>query len=410
QWKSILRELGVFKTICQADAKSVLEVTNQLKLHADGCLILLDGILFDLRDVESHQSRTRTKDNSSQAVSRAKNILIIPLPVRLGMLGNLEFFKQFRRLLWYTGVYFDINFDTRIWTPDDRGVFDRSEILVNGLTSLSNFHNMLCKALKHFGREDEEMGWATVRYATQFHLDVVQTKHHRQFPDLLAIALILERNGREDIRKAMVQHLYETATQTLLDHDVRRHIFETLINLPLDLKGDLYVAFDTFCRQLWRLRAGNDRIKAYYSYNQAGSPRTSPGRFYELFHGESLPNIQEVLRQVDARFAHLDHARFCLWQTAIRYLLVERNQYQEAEIVCRSLLSSLGTVYHSVEYFQQRRQLNVDICLSLYLLGCAQELLGKLIEAMRTFQRCVDLRTLIARNIWDPPRWDALEK
>lgn len=293
---------------------------------------------------------------------------------------------------------------------DERGVYGRSEILVSRLSNLSKLHNMLCDALKHWRKGDHDRFFVEARTASDLHKSVVQTQHHRQFPDILAIALLFERHGLSDVRVLMTEDLYNRARENLGRNDLRINMFQELLNLPVDTDGHLYLAYDACCRRLWKDRAtGTDDIRAYYAYNQASFPRAMPGQFYNLYQGKTYSEIYCILQQVDSKFTVFDHARICLWHTAIRYLLQEQ-RYQEAEAFSAILGSSLMPNQDPVELYQQR-QLNVDTSLTFFLLGSAQNSTGKPLEALNSFEKCVNIRSMVVPdNVWDPTLASALEK
>ena len=108
----------------------------------------------------------------------------------------------------------------------------------------------------------------------------------------------------------------------------------------MDSTGDLYVAFDAYCRHLWMSRADTDGIKAYYSYNQASFPRADTGSFYDLYTRKTLADTCLILEKVDKDFGVDNYARFTMWHTAIRCFLAEE-KYSEAEQVSRRLCSEL---------------------------------------------------------------------
>ncbi|KAF2679429.1 hypothetical protein K458DRAFT_314259 [Lentithecium fluviatile CBS 122367] len=411
QWKSQFRKLGIFKNNCTADATVIRAELEKQGLEAENCLVLSSGVLVDLRDMERYVDRNGGKQDTDNLDSRAGELIIIPLPFTFSRLGNFEIFKSFQRLLWYTREYFNSCFRTGIWTADERGVYGRSKELVSGLPQLSRIHNMLCDALKHFRAGDSDTWWALLRTAFLLHESVVQTHHHRQFPDLLAMALLIERHGLSDVRVTIAEALYAWAKKLLPADDLRRNMFRELAKIPLDSTGDLYLAFDACCRELWTSEPGVkcDEIKAYYSYNQASLPRAAPGKFYDLYNGKSLAEIETILKDVDRRFDVFDHASICLWHTSIRYLLQE-HRYEEAERISKALASRMIPVESSLEASQDR-QLNVDIALTLFLLGSAQHSQDKLAEAVGNFQRCTIVRTLVVTDgSWDPTLASALEK
>jgi hypothetical protein len=132
-------------------------------------------------------------------------------------------------------------------------------------------HNMINDALKHLRSGDYDRWWALFRTANLLSDTVAQTYHHRQFPDILAILSLLERHGQLDARFELTKAMHDwAATKPLLSsNDPRRHMFRELMDLPVDSTGELYLAFDACCRELWMRKVGGEEIVAYYSYNQA---------------------------------------------------------------------------------------------------------------------------------------------
>ncbi|KAH7085898.1 hypothetical protein BKA63DRAFT_28560 [Paraphoma chrysanthemicola] len=265
-------------------------------------------------------------------------------------------------------------------------------------------------AMECFRHGEDRNGMIKVRTALDLSRPVVQTHHDRQFPDLLAILLRLELDGRSDIRVNMTEHLRDLANVILEHNEPRRTMFNELNNLQIDTAGHLYIAFDTCCRHIWRTRiAENDSIKAYYGYNQASFPRILPGKFYELYEGKTDMEIASILTEVDQQFVVFDHARVCLWQTAIRFLLREQ-RFAPAEDICNSLLLSLIQCGGPRELYQQR-QFNVDVAISHSLCGAVYEAQSRRINAISSFANCVGKRNeVLPQDFWDPIRAGALEK
>jgi hypothetical protein len=186
-------------------------------------------------------------------------------------------------------------------------------------------------------------------------------------------------------------------------------MFRELKDLPVDPTGDLYLAFDACCRQLWMQNVRGEEIVAYYSYNQATFPRADTGQFYSLYQGKSLDEITLILSKVGEKFELHDHASFFLWHTSIRYLLSEL-RWCDAEHICNDLSMRLKGLDTSSVIIEQR-QLNVDVAMTFYLLGLSQNHQGKFLGAMYSFKRCVELRSLLVLgDSWDPTLTSALEK
>ena len=134
-------------------------------------------------------------------------------------------------------------------------------------------HNMIVEALKRL-RDRDKNGWDMISKVYELERDVVLTNHHRQFPDLLAILLLIQREIRgesegggplpghsdeqvavttsREIQSSLIKDMIEWARQDLQPEDLRQHMFELLKGLtPQDHAGHLSGAFDEYCRHLW---------------------------------------------------------------------------------------------------------------------------------------------------------------
>jgi len=251
--------------------------------------------LLDLRDVKKH--RKRKGYSNDKEPSWTQKMIFVPLGFAFGELGDFSISKGFQRLLWYNGMHFDSCFDTGQWTKDERGIYCRSDVLVDGLTHLSALHNELSEAMKNLKEGNQERWWAKVGTAFKLHQSIVRTHHHRQFPDLLAKGVLLEQIGRHEssgVRSMMTRHLYEWAKLELPSNDPRRNMFQELMSVDIDRKGHIFLAFDAYCHHLWFERAGGgDFIKAYYGYNQASMPRAVPGAFFAFFRERRRENSSQ---------------------------------------------------------------------------------------------------------------------
>lgn len=380
------------------------------------CLVVASGILLDILEVRRYCQRERKKKTGPQGAKRStirpprRHFVFIPLPFTFSRLEEPSIFNIFRRLLWFTSMHFDSCFDTGTWSKDNCGLYGRAHELRIGLVQLSKLHNRLCDALKQFRRRKTNLAFALIGSAFELHEAIVRTYHHRQFPDILAIMLLIERAGLSEIQICMATNLYDWATTILHENDPRRHMFRTLASIPWDTTGDLYLAFDAYCRHLWMSRgSGTNQIKAYYSYNQASLPRADDGRFYDLYRRKSLAEIDLILKQVDEQLGVYSHPTFCLWHTAIRYLLKE-SRLAEAECVARSLSQRLLQAPHMIQD-QGDIQLNVDILLSFFLLGSAQHSLLLFENSMHSFVMCIKTRRMaVSEYNWDPTIAFALEE
>ncbi|KAH7371513.1 hypothetical protein BKA66DRAFT_469446 [Pyrenochaeta sp. MPI-SDFR-AT-0127] len=417
QWKILLRSWGIFKYIRPEEASFIR--TKRGTIMREGywnCLLLANGILLDIREVERYYkrraaSRTGTAKPPAKGSAR-RHITFVPMPFSINSLSDIPTFENFRRLLWFTGVHFDSCFATGIWSKDNNGLYGRSNELIFGLKKLSKLHNMLCDAFRHCKSGSSgsmNIGFALMRSAFSLNETIVRIYHHRQFSDILALALLAQREGPPDIHKLLRSNLCDLANKVLHPNDPRRHIFQTLTRLNLDSAGDLWVAFDTYCRHLWMPRAGADEIKAYYSYNQASFPRADTGQFYALYAGKCLDEFDRILEQVDEAFEEYSTARFVMWHTAIRYLLKDA-RHADAETISRRLCSRLSRP-DIVNQCSEQPQLNVDLSLSFYLFGVAQFAQLKHQDSMENFQKCINTRwRLVQGYSWDPTLGAALEK
>jgi hypothetical protein len=403
--------MGIYKYNCNAGPWFILAKLKDMGYELDQCLVFSNGILLDIREVKLHCKRSKFPASKPEIGPPSQNIVFVPLPFTFSRLSDLEYFKAFQRLLWHTGVHFDSCFDRNIWAMNGQGLYCRSDTLISGLTDLTRLHNMICAALECIKSGNTENGWIKIRTAFVSLRAVTQTQHHRQLPDLLAILLLLERSGRSDVREALTRALCHWADLDLPHNDPRKKIFPELLQLQIDRSGHLYIAFDAACRRLWMNKVGGtDPIKAYYAYNQASLPRTTPGEFYSLYEGKSNIEIRVILQEVDQKFAPFEHARICLWHTAIRYLYQEKKNYEGAEVICTQLLVSVLQC-QGPQIQSQWRQWNVDISLTFYLLGSIYESLHRLWESIRCFMFCVIKRSeVVPEEIWDPTKCGALNK
>ncbi|KAL4983844.1 hypothetical protein BDW68DRAFT_168160 [Aspergillus falconensis] len=74
--------------------------------------------------------------------------------------------------------------------------------------------------------------------------------------------------------------------------------------------GQLYIAFDAYCRYLWISRIGSGDFKAYFSYNQVSFPRADQGAFYDFFEDKDLGRIIAILASADEQIGPLSHETF----------------------------------------------------------------------------------------------------
>jgi hypothetical protein len=253
---------------------------------------------------------------------------------------------------------------------------------------------------------------AQIRAASLLFQPVVRSHHHRQFPDLLAILLLVRKSGNKELQHLILHGLSYEAERTLTKNDPRRIMFECVKLLDMDQICHLYLAFDTYCRALWMewmSKVKHDTVKAYYSYNQASFPRADVGDFYSLYNGMSLDGIQTVLASADQELGSLSTETFTLWHTALRYLW-NRESYLEMAFLSQCLCDRMTQLGASFDY-NEHRQLNLDGTLTFYLLGQAQEALGYPYTARRAFEESLHLRHLVLPDDrWDPARTAALRR
>lgn len=223
----------------------------------------------------------------------------------------------------------------------------------------------------------------------KYHISIALNWHHRQFPDILAIILLIQRAGLGH-GKEMVRNLVTLARETLPENDPRRFMFESLTGLPLDSTGHLYLAFDAFCRKLWNSKTGPDNFETYYSYNQASFPRADPVAIFDFFKQKNLGQIRHILDEVNSALGDYTHETFTLWHTAIRFLLREQ-RYTEMETLVRDLCTRVMCLESEFD-FSERQQLNIDSMLTFYLLGNAMEARGYLYQAIVAYENSVETR------------------
>lgn len=186
-------------------------------------------------------------------------------------------------------------------------------------------------------------------------------------------------------------------------------MFESLEDLPLDSNGHLYLAFDLFCRDLWKPRTGRDDVKACYSFNQASFPRADPGEFYNFFQRKELDEIKQILERVDSEPEEYSHETFMIWHTAIRFLGTKQ-RYGEMEYLVRRLCMRVYRLGSKFDY-HQARQLNYDSMLSFYLLGDTLEKTGHLHSAKVALENSVELRNqIVPIETWDAGKANSLNK
>lgn len=191
--------------------------------------------------------------------------------------------------------------------------------------------------------------------------------------------------------------------------DPRRIMFGSLKDLPLDSNDHLYMAFDTYSRNLWESKTGSLGVKSWFSYNQASFPRTDPGGFYRFLKNKDLNELNRILDDVDSELGCYSHEAFMVWHTTIRYLQ-GKQMYGDMEIFARRLLVRVVCLGTGFDY-RPARQLNLDSMLSFYLLGSALEAQGNLYGAKIAYPNSIELRSqIVSEDKWDAGKAASLRK
>ncbi|KAL4982538.1 hypothetical protein BDW68DRAFT_195218 [Aspergillus falconensis] len=410
QWNKLLRDLGIFKNIRGVDAvraKYILDHTPK----GGQCLVFADGVLQDNEEIIRHCDRRK---HDPKERSKLRQIRYLWFPFRITALSDLPAFKNFQYLLFTTRVHFESCFESGEWAPDDKGLYARSPDLKAQLVVLNKVHNTVFRALKQLEQGHSSRAEELLQTASGFYQSLVEYRHHRQLPDILGLLLMVRRAGNEELQRSIAADLVSFARQALPRNDPRRLMFESLEqlrleSLALDRLCPLYLAYDAYCRALWRERAGNDYIKAYFSYNQARFPRADAGEFYSLFQGMSFEGIKSILARVDVELERYSHANLTLWHTAMEYLWSQAN-YREMRYFCERLNKRVQRLGAAFDYSRDP-QLNHDVSTTLLLLGLAQEAQGHPCTARLSFQQAARVRDcIIPVDKWDPAREGALGK
>ncbi|KAJ0419735.1 hypothetical protein BJY00DRAFT_313657 [Aspergillus carlsbadensis] len=340
QWKRWLEEHGISKNLSRDEVVFVKAFRNQYAEESQGTwswLVFGSGVLLDNMKLEQRFAELETTSFDSH-YQMPRPVTFIYLPFNFTLLDDPAIFRNFRRLLFFTRVHFETSFDRGSWAPNDRGLYARTAELRAGLSWLSQLHNEVVAALKQFKQGTPTRGRAILRDAFGHNEFIVNTSHHRQLSDILAVLLLILRAGFTDIYLWLISDLIHLARRHLRQNDPRRVMFEFLWTLPRGGPdahvhlGQLYFAFAAYCRYLWRTRIGNDDLRAYISYNQASFPRADAGVFYDFFDGKDLATIDAILASVDEQLGQLSHEAFLLWHTALRFLLAESRSAEMVSI------------------------------------------------------------------------------
>lgn len=397
-----------------------LSVTDAIRIKIDigdatttwRCLVFVNDILLDNLDIEQSYQRNKDKVGEPARQKDPREPDYMDLSFEFTSLSDPDSFRSFRRLLFYTKTHFDFSFDSGKWVQDTRGLYARDNALRADLVHLNSMHNRIYDALIQFRNGQRDRGQALVDDTFQHHRSVVDNHHHRQFSDIIAILLLVKRNGLDHIIESITMSLSSEARRHLQLDDPRRVMFDSLIGLPRESTGHLYLAFDAYCRRLWKSRTGPDNAKASYSWNQGSFPRAEAGEFFEFFKGKEVDATSRILKEIDKELGEYSHETFMIWHTAIRCLQNEQ-RCRDMEDLARSLCKRVFHLHCLGDEFDWReaRQLNLDSMLSFYLLGCAVQEQGNLISAELAFKNSVELRTqIVPTDNWCPGRAGALRR
>ncbi|KAL2830416.1 hypothetical protein BJY01DRAFT_254636 [Aspergillus pseudoustus] len=415
QWKRWLDEHGISKNLSKDEVVFVKAFRNQFAVPQGtwNWLVFGSGILLDNIKLEERFAELEATPLDAQ-YEIPRPVMFIYLPFNFTLLDDPAIFRNFRRFLFFTRVHFDTSFDRGSWAPDERGLYARTPELRAGLSWLSDLHNEVVAALKQFKHGTPSRGRAILRDAFGHNDFIVNTSHHRQLPDILAVLLLILRGGFTDIYLWLISDLIRLARRHLSQNDPRRVMFEFLRTLPRGPDahvhlGQLYFAFDAYCRYLWMSRIGSQDSRAYMSYNQASFPRADAGAFYDFFEGKDLATINAILASADAQLGLRSHETFLLWHTTLRFLLAETRSPEMVRLAQRFCVRLLE---FTTQWDNTRqRQLNLDAALSFYLLGQAHASNGDPRSAFDAFDKPVNVRNhVVADDRRDTSREAALER
>ncbi|KAL4912678.1 hypothetical protein BDW62DRAFT_206256 [Aspergillus aurantiobrunneus] len=402
QLKRLLKERGIYKNLSNDEVLVVKKSTGPAT-PTWGYLVFANNVLLKNARIDSHYKKNKLEKSlrKPEAQDLRRILTIMPLNFEFRALKQPERFRSFQRVLFYTQTYFEFSFDHGVWAPDSRGLYARTETLRSDLSALSNMHNMVFDALRQLQAGKEERCRSLLRNTFRLHQSVVMNHHHRQLSDIIAILLLIHRaTTLGDMLAWITTSLVAIAQQKLPQNDPRRIMFESLPSLPLDSDGHLYLAFDAYCRYLWKTKTGPESAKACYSYNQASFPRADPGSFYDFFARKGLERTQLILKKVDKELEEYSHETFMLWHTAVRCLKIEQ-RYYEMELLVRQLCTRVWRLGNLYDY-HHARQLNYDSMLTFFLLGDALQAQGQLSSAVMAFAISVEIRCrIVPINAWD---------
>lgn len=374
-------------------------------------IIAGNELLLRTRDIEKSYARFTDPDNVKSVPTR-RSLLIIQVPSELSSLHQPDVFRNFQRLIFNTRVHFDSSFEANLWAPDERGIHARNPQLRKELQILSDMHNQFVEAFKQFKSGNMRRGWVIVRSTFELSGQVVRMQHHRLFPDLLGILLLLQRRGYREapgLDGLLREHLCLMARVHLPYNDPRRQFFEFIRLVPLESIRHQYLMFDSQCRQLWSSKVTGNSIESYYSYNQASFPRMDRGQFYSLFEGKSIAEILNILSDGDRLFGVYSTEAICLWHTALQYF-TSNERHDDMGYVANRLCVRFQRFKDGWDH-NLPAQLNHDTAMSFFLHGHAEDAQGNTMSAIDAFYQCVILRSqVLRRETFDPLKGIALRR
>ncbi|KAL3468132.1 hypothetical protein BJX64DRAFT_283015 [Aspergillus heterothallicus] len=419
QWKWWFKREGIFKNLNKEESVYIRREIEKIASHppktavASNCLVVAGNeFLLKNEDIDKSYARVKNPETVSDELPSRRPLIIIQTPSQLDALRQPEDFRNLQQLIFNTRVHFDSSFEANLWAPDERGVHARSRKLRKELEVLSDMHNQFVEAYRQFKSGQTRKGWAMVRSTFELSDQIVQLQHHRLFPDLLGILLVLQQRSCPDapgLDGILRRHLCLFAKARLPKNDPRRQFFEFIMRAPLDSIHHLYLIFDRQCRQLWSSKVKGNEIESYYSYNQASFPRADRGRFYSLFEGRAIGDIYNMLDSGDRQFGPYSTEAICLWHTALQFF-ASNEQYEEMSSISMRLCVRLERFKERWD-FSRPPQLNHDAAMSFYLHGHAEEGRGNTMDAIDAFYHCIRLRSqVVNREEYDPLTGIALRK
>lgn len=358
-------------------------------------MIAGNELLLKNANIDRSYARVKNPGDVKKGPTR-RSLIIVQIPSRPNYLRQSEVFRVFQRLIFNTRVHFDSSFDANLWAADERGVHARSPELRRELKILSDMHNKFVEACKQLESGNTYRGWVIIRSTFELNDRIVRIQHHRLFPDLLGVLLLLQQRGSPaapGLDHLLRKDLCNWARVYLPGNDPRRQFFELIMLAPLESIHHLYLTFDSQCRELWNSNIQDNEIGSYYSYNQASFPRADRGNFYSLFERKTVFEICDLLGRGDERFGFYSTEAFCLWHTALQYFcsaeLYDYMAYVSAKL-CGRLKNFTDRWDHSLP-----TQLNHDAAMTFYLHGHVEDARGNSMNALYAFRQCIMLRSQV---------------